>query len=74
MSSTYVPPAGSTAAEIILVGESPASEEISHIPPTPFVGSAGHYLDKFLSMAGLFRGELYLTNLRKHPAPRFKMA
>ncbi len=70
---TRVPPQGSTEAEIILVGEAPASEEIAHKPPTPFVGSAGHYLDMILEMVGLYRGELYITNLRKYPAPHFKM-
>lgn len=71
---TRVPPAGSTEAEIILVGEAPASEEISHKPPMPFVGSAGHYLDMILKMVGMYRGSLYITNLRKTPAPHFKMA
>ena len=73
-SKIYVPPAGSTEAEIILIGEAPASEEIAHKPPTPFVGSAGQYLDMILKMVSMYRGNLYITNLRKYPAPRFKMA
>ena len=70
----YVPPVGPTAAEIVLIGEAPASEEISRKPPRPFVGSAGHYLDMILEMTGLYRGELYITNLRKTPAPHYKMS
>lgn len=71
---TYVPPQGSTAAELVFIGEAPASAEVAHTPPTPFVGSAGLYLDMILEMSELYRGELYITNLRKYPAPHFKMA
>ena len=72
-SNIRVPPVGPTDAEIILVGEAPANEEINYKPPTPFVGSAGEHLNRFLLMAGLFRGELYITNILKHQAPGNKI-
>jgi len=67
----YVPPEGSPAAEIVLVGEAPANEECAQ--GRPFVGSAGRFLDSLIKLAGLYRGELYLTNICKHQVPGNKM-
>ena len=63
---------GSTAARICLIGEAPAQKELEQ--GRPFVGSAGKYLDNFLNMAGLYRGELYITNILKYRAPADKIA
>ncbi|HUW48519.1 MAG TPA: uracil-DNA glycosylase family protein, partial [Patescibacteria group bacterium] len=63
---TYVGPAGSRHPKIAIVGEQPGRSEIFHRPlPTPFVGPAGHELDKCLESAGLQRPALYLTNVIK---------
>ena len=69
-----VPPAGPTSAEIVFIGEAPATEEVNYNPPTPFVGSAGRHLDRFIKMADLYRGELYLTNILKYQAPGNKIS
>jgi uracil-DNA glycosylase family 4 len=69
---TYVPPEGNTAAKVVLIGEAPAAEE--ERKGKPFQGSAGKYLNQFLEMAGLYRGELYLTNILKHRAPGDKIS
>jgi len=70
--SKRVNPEGPTDADIILIGEAPANEEI--LRGRPFAGSAGHHLDNFLKMAGLFRGELYITNILKYQAPGNKIS
>lgn len=67
-----VPPEGSPAAEIIFIGEAPADEEIRK--GRPFVGSAGRFFDQLISLAGLYRGEVYITNICKHQVPGNKMS
>jgi len=67
-----VSPEGSPAASIVLIGEAPADEELRQ--DRPFVGSAGRFLDSLIKLAGLYRGELYLTNICKHQVPGNKMA
>lgn len=67
-----ISPSGPTDAQIILIGEAPASEE--YIKGECFVGSAGRYLDKLLANAGLHRGSLYITNVSKEQAPSNKIA
>ena len=67
-----IPPSGPTDAQIILIGEAPASEE--YIKGECFVGSAGRHLDKLLTNAGLHRGSLYITNVSKEQAPSNKIA
>jgi uracil-DNA glycosylase len=56
--------AGSSHAEIILVGEQPGDQEdrAGH----PFVGPAGKILDKALAEAGITRQDVYVTNAVKH--------
>jgi len=67
-----VPAVGPIDAEILLIGEAPASQEIFR--GEPFVGSAGAYLNKFIDMAGLYREELRITNLSKKRAPKDKLS
>ncbi|MBU0846656.1 hypothetical protein KKH23_05650, partial [Patescibacteria group bacterium] len=68
----YVGPEGSPAAEIVMIGEAPADEETRK--GRPFVGSAGQFFDDLIQLAGLFRGELYITNIRKYKVPGNKMS
>ena len=67
-----VPPEGSPAASMVLIGEAPAREELEK--GRVFVGSAGRFLDTLLPLADLYRGELYLTNICKHRIPGDKMS
>jgi uracil-DNA glycosylase family protein len=56
--------AGSAHARLLLVGEQPGDEEDRQ--GLPFVGPAGHLLDKALEAAGIDRRETYVTNAVKH--------
>lgn len=56
--------AGADTARIMLVGEQPGNEE--DIAGEPFVGPAGHLLDKAVERAGIDRGTVYVTNAVKH--------
>jgi DNA polymerase len=55
---------GSGKARIVLVGEQPG--DVEDIKGRPFVGPAGHLLDRALEEAGLDRSEAYVTNAVKH--------
>jgi DNA polymerase len=55
---------GPSPARMMLVGEQPGDKE--DIEGKPFVGPAGHLLDKALGEAGIERGRVYLTNAVKH--------
>jgi uracil-DNA glycosylase len=55
---------GSSAAQIMLVGEQPGDRE--DVEGEPFVGPAGHLLDRALEEAGIDRGAVYVTNAVKH--------
>ncbi len=68
----YVGPEGSIEAEIVGIGEAPASQEAYH--GRPFVGPSGQYLNDFIKMAGLYRGEMYLTNIHKYRCPGDKIS
>jgi uracil-DNA glycosylase len=48
----------------MLVGEQPGDEEDSR--GHPFVGPAGRVLDEAIAVAGLRRGDLFITNAVKH--------
>jgi DNA polymerase len=65
---------GPRSATIMLVGEQPGDQEDK--AGAPFVGPAGHLLDKALVAAGIDRDACYLTNAVKHfkykPAERGK--
>ncbi|WP_102140873.1 UdgX family uracil-DNA binding protein [Mycobacterium hubeiense] len=56
--------AGSSAADMMLVGEQPGDQEDK--AGAPFVGPAGRLLDKALAAAGIDRDRLYVTNAVKH--------
>lgn len=55
---------GPATAAAMLIGEQPGQQEDE--TGAPFVGPAGHLLDRALEEAGLDRGTLYLTNTVKH--------
>jgi DNA polymerase len=55
---------GPPAAEILLVGEQPGSEE--DLSGRPFVGPAGRLLDRALGATGIDRRTVYVTNAVKH--------
>jgi DNA polymerase len=56
--------AGSSTANMMLVGEQPGDQEDR--AGAPFVGPAGRLLDKALVAAGVDRDRLYVTNAVKH--------
>jgi uracil-DNA glycosylase family protein len=55
---------GVTQASLMLIGEQPGNEEDKQ--GRPFVGPAGHLLDKGLIEAGIERQQVYVTNVVKH--------
>ncbi|HVZ17017.1 MAG TPA: UdgX family uracil-DNA binding protein, partial [Terriglobales bacterium] len=55
---------GSRQSRVIFVGEQPGDKE--DLEGRPFVGPAGRILDKALDVAGIDRGEVYVTNAVKH--------
>jgi len=55
---------GRSAASIMLVGEQPGDKEDQE--GKPFVGPAGHLLDKCLAESGIDRNQVYVTNMVKH--------
>jgi len=59
-----VPGTGPADARIVLVGEQPGDQEDR--AGIPFVGAAGHVLDRALDEAGIERRCVYLTNAVKH--------
>jgi DNA polymerase len=55
---------GEAGATIMLVGEQPGDKE--DLEGAPFVGPAGHLLDRALEAAGIDRSAVYVTNTVKH--------
>jgi uracil-DNA glycosylase family protein len=55
---------GAERARLMLVGEQPGDRE--DLAGRPFVGPAGHLLDRALQALGWDRGALYITNAVKH--------
>ena len=55
---------GAENARVMLVGEQPGDQE--DLAGEPFVGPAGHLLDRALEQAGIDRSKAYLTNAVKH--------
>lgn len=55
---------GPARAAMVLVGEQPGDQEDKQ--GHPFVGPAGHVLDRALREAGIGRVDVYLTNAVKH--------
>ena len=62
-----VPGSGSVYTSVMLVGEAPGFHE--DLQGKPFVGAAGKYLDQLLSIAGLKRENVYITNVLKCRPP-----
>ena len=58
---------GSTESRVMLVGEAPGYWE--DLKGKPFVGEAGKLLDKLLSLAGISRSLVYITNVVKCRPP-----
>jgi uracil-DNA glycosylase len=55
---------GTERARVMLIGEQPGDSE--DLAGKPFVGPAGKVLDEALEVAGIPRGEIYVTNVVKH--------
>src|ERR1700761_1082150 len=55
---------GDADVRLMLVGEQPGDQE--DIQGRPFVGPAGHLLDRCLVEAGIDRRQAYVTNAVKH--------
>ncbi|MBM3947973.1 MAG: uracil-DNA glycosylase [SAR202 cluster bacterium] len=62
-----VPGEGSPTAAIVFIGEGPGYHEDQQ--GRPFVGPAGHLLDKLLDSIGLKRADVYITNMVKCRPP-----
>lgn len=58
---------GSETAEVLFIGEGPGANEDAQ--GEPFVGRAGHLLDDLLSLIGLSRADVYITNIVKCRPP-----
>jgi len=56
----FVPPDGSGASGILVVGDSPWKDEVR--VGKPFAGAAGHTLDRTLNLIGLQRNDLTVWN------------
>ncbi|MDQ1712186.1 MAG: uracil-DNA glycosylase [Frankiaceae bacterium] len=65
---------GRASADVVLVGEQPG--DVEDREGRPFVGPAGHLLDRALEAAGIDRSAVYVTNTVKHfkwtPSPSGK--
>jgi uracil-DNA glycosylase family 4 len=62
-----VPGEGPANAEIMFIGEGPGFYENEQ--GRPFVGAAGKFLDELLSMIGMQRSEVFITNIVKCRPP-----
>lgn len=62
-----VPGDGPEDAEVMLIGEAPGFHEDKQ--GHPFVGQAGQFLNHLLSLAGLDRGQVFITNIIKSRPP-----
>ncbi len=59
---------GSRTADLLFVGEAPGEQEDKQ--GIPFVGAAGHLLDKYLYAVGIPRESVYIANILKCRPPR----
>jgi DNA polymerase len=62
-----VPGEGNPDARIVFVGEGPGADEDAQ--GRPFVGRAGHLLDKIINVMGLKRSDVYICNILKCRPP-----
>jgi DNA polymerase len=58
---------GHPDADIVFIGEAPGKNE--DLQGEPFVGAAGKFLNEMLSMIGLERKDIYITNIVKYRPP-----
>jgi uracil-DNA glycosylase family 4 len=58
---------GNPKADLVFVGEAPGRDE--DIQGEPFVGKAGHLLDKIISAMGFGRDDVYICNVIKCRPP-----
>ena len=58
---------GNPDAQIIFIGEAPGKNE--DLQGEPFVGAAGKFLDEMLSLVGMERKDVYITNIVKYRPP-----
>ena len=58
---------GNTETKMLLIGEGPGRNE--DMQGLPFVGQAGKLLDKLLTLAGLERKKVFITNIVHHRPP-----
>jgi DNA polymerase len=63
-----VPGAGNSNATVMFIGEAPGATEDK--VGTPFMGSAGKFLDHMLETIGLKRSDVYITNIVKYRPPK----
>jgi len=59
---------GNPNGKLMLIGEAPGEEE--DLKGEPFVGKAGHLLDRILAAIAFERGEVYIANVLKCRPPR----
>lgn len=60
---------GNVDSKIVLVGEAPGRTEVEQ--GKPFVGQAGKNLEEFITILGIAREDLYITNVVKFRPIRF---
>lgn len=58
---------GTVDSDIVFIGEAPGKKEDE--TGIPFVGAAGKFLTEMLSMIGLKREDIYITNIVKYRPP-----
>jgi DNA polymerase len=58
---------GNPDAEVMFIGEAPGKNE--DLQGKPFVGAAGKFLDEMLELAGMKRGDVYISNIVKYRPP-----
>jgi len=63
-----VPGDGSSESRVMFIGEAPGQSE--DLKGEPFVGAAGQLLDELLTIAGLSRADVFITNVVKCRPPR----
>lgn len=60
----HVPGIGNPKAKLMFVGEAPGAQE--NKVGRPFVGPAGHFLNRQLAAIGINRKDVWITNVVKH--------
>lgn len=60
---------GNLDSKIVLIGEAPGKTEVEQ--GKPFVGQAGKNLEEFISILGIKREDLYITNIVKFRPVKF---